>query len=94
MSKSYPIPESFASIEEAAEFWDGHSTADYDELMHDVNFDVDIQRRIFLVPVDGRLAKVITAIAEQEGLGLETLVNLWLQEKVTETTGNQPTAAP
>ena len=24
-----PIPESFASIEEAAEFWDNHSTDDY-----------------------------------------------------------------
>jgi hypothetical protein len=88
------IPESFATIEEAAEFWDSHSTADYDDLMHDVHFNVDLQRRIFLVPIEGKLAKEITAIAEREGLALETLVNLWLQEKLTAIASNQLTAAP
>ena len=78
-----PIPESFANIEEAAAFWDSHSTADYENLMHEAHFDVDIQRRLFLVPIEGQLAKEVTAIAEREGLGLETLVNLWLQEKLT-----------
>ena len=79
-----PIPESFASIEEAAEFWDSHSTADYDDLMHDVHFNVDIQQRTYLVPIEGSIAKEITAMAKREGLDLETLVNLWLKEKLTE----------
>ncbi len=87
-----PIPESFASIEEAAEFWDSHSTADYDDLMRDVHFDVDIQRRTFLVPIEGSMAKEITAIAQREGLGLDTLVNLWLREKLTEKASSQSTA--
>ncbi|GAK50058.1 hypothetical protein U14_01283 [Candidatus Moduliflexus flocculans] len=30
------IPEHFASFEEAQEFWDTHSTADYWDEMHDV----------------------------------------------------------
>jgi len=84
-----PIPESFASIEEAAEFWDSHSTADYEDQMRDVHFDVNIQQRTFLVPIEGQLAKDIMAIAEREGLGLETLVNLWLQEKFTEIAGKR-----
>ena len=87
-----PIPESFASIEEAAEFWDSHSTADYEDLMHEVHFDVDIQRRIFLVPIEGHLAKKVAAIAEREGLGLETLVNLWLQERLIGVSRAQTTA--
>lgn len=87
-----PIPESFASFEEAADFWDSHSTADYDDLMHDVHFDVDIQRRVFLVPIEGRLAREITVIAKREGLALETLVNLWLQEKLTEMASHQQTS--
>lgn len=87
-----PIPESFASFEEAAEFWDSHSTADYDDLMHDIHFDVDIQRRVFLVPIEGRLAKEITVVAKREGLALETLVNLWLQEKLTEIASHQQTS--
>jgi len=84
-----PIPEAFASIEEAAEFWDSHSTADYDDLMHDVHFDVNIQRRIFLVPIEGKLAMEMTAIAEREGLTLETLVNLWLQKQLNEVSLSQ-----
>ncbi len=84
-----PIPEAFASIEEAAEFWDSHSTADYDDLMHDVHFNVNIQRRIFLVPIEGKLAKEMTAIAEREGLTLETLVNLWLQKQLNEVSLSQ-----
>ncbi len=87
-----PIPKSFSSIKEASDFWDRHSTADYDDLMHDVHFDVDIQHRTFLVPVEGEIAKKVTAIAEQEGLELETLINLWLKEKLTEVVRNQKIA--
>lgn len=79
-----PIPESFRTLEEAADFWDTHSTADYDHLMREVHFDVDLQRRTFLVPIEGNLAKEITAEARREGLELETLVNVWLREKVSE----------
>lgn len=78
------IPESFANIEEASDFWDSHSTADYDDLMDDVDFKVDIQSRIFFVPLEGSVAKEIKLIAEQQGLVLETLVNLWLKEKLDE----------
>ena len=56
-----PIPETFASIEEAAEFWDSHSTADYEDLMHDVHFDVDIKRRTFLVSIECALAGVFSS---------------------------------
>lgn len=87
-----PIPESFASIEAVAEFWDSHSTADYDDLIRDVYFDVDIKRRTFLVPIEGSIAKEITTVAQREGLGLETLVNLWLREKLTEKASSQSTA--
>lgn len=79
-----PIPEAFATVGEAADFWDSHSTADYDDLMQDVRFDVDIRHTTFLVPIEGGLAKRITAAAEEQGLETETLVNLWLQEKIAE----------
>ncbi len=35
-----PIPEEFASAEEAGEFWDRHSTADYEDLMTDVQVEL------------------------------------------------------
>lgn len=35
-----PIPEDFASAEEAAAFWDRRSTADYEGLMEDVEIEL------------------------------------------------------
>lgn len=88
-----PLPESFASIEEAAEFWDSHSTADYGGVTREAHFEVDLQRRAFLVPIEGGLARDLSAAAGREGLGLEALVNLWLREKYAETTDAQLAAA-
>lgn len=38
-----PIPEYFASYDEAAEFWDNHDLADYEDATHEVGFDVDLR---------------------------------------------------
>ena len=47
-----PLPEHFASLEEAAEFWDKHDSADYEEYMREVVCEVKIERRIFISPDD------------------------------------------
>lgn len=41
--KREPMPENFESIEEFQEFWDTHSSANYEELMDDVEVDIDIR---------------------------------------------------
>ena len=38
-----PLPENFRSLEEFWTFWDTHSTADYEDLMEDVNVHVNIR---------------------------------------------------
>ena len=45
------IPEEFESLEAAAEFWDMHSLTDYWDQTEAVHFDVDLQRRVFLIPL-------------------------------------------
>jgi glycosyltransferase involved in cell wall biosynthesis len=35
-SRRVPVPEHFGSVEEAAEFWDTHDSADYEDYMKDV----------------------------------------------------------
>lgn len=40
-----PLPEKFSSLEEAGEFWDTHSSADYEEYMEEAHFDVELKRR-------------------------------------------------
>ncbi len=76
------IPEQFATIEEAAEFWDTHDLADYWDLTEEVEFEVNLQRRRYLVALDPELAEKLAAEAHQRELATETLVNLWLSEKL------------
>jgi hypothetical protein len=78
-----PLPEHFNSIEEAADFWDTHDSADYEEYMNDVECDVDIKRRTYLVSLDGDLYRKVRAIAQEKGVPAETLVNLWIEEKAS-----------
>ena len=69
------------SLDEAAEFWDTHDSADYEEYMRDVECEADIQRRVYLVSLDSDLYRKVSAIAQARGVSAETLVNLWVQEK-------------
>lgn len=69
-------------MEAAAEFWETHGLADYWDQTHEVDFDVDLQRRVVLVPLEHDLANQLAALARQQGLSTETLVNLWLSERL------------
>jgi len=80
--KRDPLPEEFNSLEEAGEFWDTHSSADYGDYMKEVHFDVELKRRAHDVRVTNDVLREIRKIARQRGVATETLVNLWLQEKV------------
>jgi CopG antitoxin of type II toxin-antitoxin system len=81
-----PIPE-FDTLEEIAQFWDTHSTADYEDLTHPVHFDVKLRKgavqsqTVTLVP---ELGETLQVLASARGVSLETLVNVWLTEKVLE----------
>ncbi len=77
-----PLPEQFNSAEEAGEFWDTHSGADYEDYMKEVHFDVDLKNRAHDVRVTDDVLREVRKIARQRGVATETLVNLWLQEKV------------
>lgn len=47
-----PLPDSFASEEEAGEFWDAHSTMDYVEHLEPVADVIKIRKRVFEVQVE------------------------------------------
>jgi CopG antitoxin of type II toxin-antitoxin system len=87
--KRDPIPKHFESIEEAAEFWDSHDLADYWDLTQEVEFEVDIQRRVFLTALEPELAKRLTECARKQGVSTETLINLWLSERLAAVTQNK-----
>ena len=80
-----PIPQHFQSVAEAAEFWDSHDLTDYWDQTREASFEVDIQRRVFLTALEPKLAKKLTACARKQGVSTETLINVWLTEKIAET---------
>ncbi len=46
-----PLPDSFATEEEAGAFWDTHSTMDYAEYLEPVDDVIEIRKRVFEVQV-------------------------------------------
>lgn len=65
--------------EEIGAFWDSHDFTQFDTDAPDVEFTVS-----FAVPVEVELFSAIEKEARKHGVNVETLVNLWLQEKLAE----------
>lgn len=84
-SKRDPIPKHFKTLEDAAEFWDTHDLADYWDLTREAQFDVDFQRRVFLTALEPELAKQLTQVARKQGIATETLINVWLAERIKQS---------
>ena len=87
--KRDPLPKHFKNTDEAAEFWDSHDLADYWDLTREAHFTVDIQRRLFLTALEPELAKKLVARARKQGVSTETLIDVWLTEKLAEATQTQ-----
>ena len=79
------IPKHFKSVAEAAAFWDSHDLTDYLDQTREVKAEVDIRRRVFLMALEPELAKKLVACARKQGVSTETLINVWLTEKVSTT---------
>ncbi|MDZ7264083.1 MAG: BrnA antitoxin family protein [candidate division KSB1 bacterium] len=78
-----PIPERFDNIEEASEFWDSHSLADYWDQTTEVHFDVEIDEEPRYFILEKQIAKKVYELAKKQKVSPETLVNLLIAEKVS-----------
>ena len=71
------------TLEQIAQFWDTHSSADYWHDMEDA--DLEIERRP-LKSVTLKLSeqdiKKLRRIAEEQGIGHTTLIRMWVKEKL------------
>lgn len=72
------------SYEELGESWDTHSLADHWDQTHPVEFELDVQSSSLYFPVDRLLAEKLRSLAISHGVSTETLLNMWLQERVAE----------
>ena len=78
-----PIPESFASYEEAGEFWDNHSTDDYEDLVQEVEVEFDVRRHRFFVEVEDDLFWRAKALAKSRQKSLEGMIHQLLEAELT-----------
>ncbi len=81
-----PLPESFDSIEDFSAFWDTHSTADYEDLMKPVEMEIELRSSKSYCAIEKEMLRKVRAQARRQGVSTETLINLWLQEKLAPAT--------
>jgi hypothetical protein len=84
MKKNLSSISKAASYEEMGEFWDTHDLSDFWDQTRPAHFEVDIQAERFYYAVDKTLSGYVQMLARKRGISPDTLVNLWIQEKVRE----------
>ena len=82
-SNSTGLP-SFNSTQELVEFFDNNDMGAFWEEMPEVHFDVDIQRKQYLISVEESLMSKILEIAKSQQVPIQGLVDSWLKEKLLE----------
>ncbi|MDQ2807133.1 MAG: BrnA antitoxin family protein [Chloroflexota bacterium] len=88
------IPE-FQSIEEEADFWDTHSAVDFFDQTTEVDMRIEVPRPK-KVPISLRLDPAtvmeLKAVARQQGIGYQTLIRMWVMERLTAQSATQVAA--
>jgi predicted DNA binding CopG/RHH family protein len=76
----------FKTDAEAAEFWDSHSLADFDEDLEQVD-DLEFkapQKHVISLRLDPEDIQRLKLLARHKGIGHSTLARIWVKEKLTE----------
>jgi ribonuclease D len=87
--RSESIPNEFSTIEAAADFWDKHDLADYWKDTKEVKADVKVPPTPRYISLEKEIAKFIAKIARDQHVTPETLVNLWLKERLIRAAKNK-----
>ncbi len=70
------------SYKEIGEFWDTHDLAEFWNQTRKTSFEVDIESEVTYCSLDKKLAEKVQTIAQKQGVSADTLINLWVQEKL------------
>jgi hypothetical protein len=68
--------------QEMADFWDSHSLADFESETHEVDVTFDSAARRSVVQVEPELMADLVRIASERRVSVQTLVNVWLRQRV------------
>jgi len=82
MSKNKTSISKKSSYQEIGEFWDTHDLSDFWKQTKPAKFEVDIQTQRIYYPIDSKLSDNILELARKRGISPETLINLWISERI------------
>jgi hypothetical protein len=84
MRKSKSSISKARSYTEIGEFWEVHDLSEFWDKTKKVKFDVDIASEVTYYPIERGLSEKIQSLARTRGVSSDTLVNLWLEQKIKE----------
>lgn len=76
-----------SSVEELGDFWDTHDLGDFENETSPIAMRVEIEEAETLFHVERSLSEKLQTVSKERGVSAETLLNLWLQERVAQETG-------
>ena len=84
MNRSRSSLSKARSYKEISEFWDNHDLTDFWDRTKSAKFEVDIESEVTYYALDSKLSRKIQSVARKRGVSADTLLNLWIQEKLQE----------
>ena len=72
------------SYKEIGNFWDTHDLSAFWDKTKEASFEVNIESEVTYYAVDKILSQKIQTLAVERGVTADTLLNLWVQEKLQE----------
>ena len=84
MKKSKSSLSKARSYAEIGDYWDRHDLSDVWGKTRKVKFEVVAEPEATYYPVERNLSEKIQSVAKKQGVSSDTLVNLWLEQKVKE----------
>ncbi len=81
-----PLPDKSASLEEVAEFWDTHDTADYEDAFVTVDAEFDLRHRHFEVELKEDVFNALRQRATRLQVSVEDMVDDLLRNDLLPST--------
>ena len=81
-----PIPEEFATLEEAAEFWDTHDTTSYPDVFVTIEAQTELRERHYEVEVAEDVILILREHAQKRRVSVSDLVNDLLRQQILPAT--------
>ena len=82
MAKNKSSISKAGSYGEMGEFWDTHDATDFLEKGKDVEMDINIESETTYYALENGLSERLQKAAKKHGVSSDTLMNMWLLEKL------------